>query len=107
MNSPNAVDLNPPSDAELIAAVRGGDSAAYGQLFERHQAAALRLARQLAGPSDADDLVSDAFTKVLAVLSAGGGPDLAFRAYLLTAVRRLHVDKIRRTSKVTPSDELE
>ena len=107
MNSPKAVDLNAPSDAELIAAVRGGDQAAYGELFERHRDAATRLARQIAGSSDADDLVSEAFIKVLSVLSAGGGPDLAFRAYLLTAVRRLHVDKIRRTSKVTPTDELE
>ena len=107
MNSPKAVDLNAPSDAELIAAVRGGDQAAYGELFERHRDAATRLARQIAGSSDADDLVSEAFIKVLNVLSAGGGPDLAFRAYLLTAVRRLHVDKIRRTSKVTPTDELE
>src|SRR5690348_7685948 len=107
MNSPQALDLNAPSDAELIAAVRGGDQAAYGQLFERHRDAAMRLARQIAGSSDADDLVSEAFIKVLNVISAGGGPDLAFRAYLLTAVRRLHVDKIRRTSKVTPTDELE
>jgi anti-sigma factor RsiW len=45
--------------------------------------------------------------KVLKVLSAGGGPDLAFRAYLLTAVRRLHVDRIRRVSKVTTTDELD
>ena len=29
------------------------------------------------------------------MLQRGGGPDLAFRAYLLTAVRRLHVDKVR------------
>ncbi|HEY7044353.1 MAG TPA: sigma-70 family RNA polymerase sigma factor [Nocardioidaceae bacterium] len=107
MKRPDVVDLHASSDAELIAAVRGGDSDAYGQLFERHRDAALRLARQIAGPSDADDLVSDAFVKVFRVLSAGGGPDIAFRAYLLTAVRRLHVDKIRRTSKVTPTDELE
>ena len=31
--------------------------------------------------------------------SGGGGPDVAFRAYLLTAVRRLHVDKIRSTQR--------
>ena len=53
MNNPHALDLNVPSDAELIAAVRGGDQAAYGQLFERHRDAATRLARQLAGSSDA------------------------------------------------------
>ncbi len=107
MNNPLVSDLNAPSDGELIAAVRGGDRHAYGMLFERHRTSALRLARQLAGSSDADDLVSDAFVKILRVLSAGGGPDLAFRPYLLTAVRRLHVDRIRHNARVRPTDELE
>src|SRR5690349_20959868 len=94
------------SDAELISAVRGGDVSAYGDLFARHREAATRLARQLVSTSDADDLVSEAFAKVLNVLLAGGGPDVAFRAYLLTAVRRLHVDKIRSTARATPTDDL-
>lgn len=94
-----------PADAELISAVRGGDVDAYGELFERHSAAALRLARQL-DRSDADDLVSEAFVKVLRVLQGGGGPDVAFRAYLLTAVRRVHVDRIRASSKVKPTDDM-
>jgi RNA polymerase sigma factor (sigma-70 family) len=94
-------------DAELITAVRGGDVSAYGTLFERHVDAARRLARQLTTPSDADDLVSDAFAKVLRVLQNGGGPDIAFRAYLLTAVRRLHVDKIRAGAKLQTTDDLE
>jgi RNA polymerase sigma factor (sigma-70 family) len=100
-------DSAAPSDPELIAAVRAGDAEAYGVLFERHRSAALGLARQIAGPSDADDLVSDAFIKLLRVLQGGGGPDVAFRAYLLTAVRRLHIDRIRASSRVTPSDDLE
>jgi RNA polymerase sigma factor (sigma-70 family) len=107
MSQQTIPDSAAPSDPELIAAVRAGDGHAYGVLFERHRGAALNLARQIAGSSDADDLVSDAFIKVLRVLSAGGGPDVAFRAYLLTAVRRLHIDKIRASSKVTPSDDLE
>lgn len=94
------------SDAELISSVRGGDVSAYGDLFARHREAATRLARQLVSAPDADDLVSEAFAKVLNVLLAGGGPDVAFRAYLLTAVRRLHVDKIRATSRATPTDDL-
>jgi len=94
------------SDAELISSVRGGDVSAYGDLFARHRDAATRLARQLVSAPDADDLVSEAFAKVLNVLLAGGGPDVAFRAYLLTAVRRLHIDKIRATSKATPTDDL-
>ena len=75
-------------------------------LFARHVDAARRLARQLVRGSDADDLVSEAFTKVMGVLQRGGGPDIAFRAYLLTAVRRLHVDRIRGQSRLTTSDDM-
>ncbi|MGN0063377.1 MAG: sigma-70 family RNA polymerase sigma factor [Nocardioides sp.] len=101
-----AAHLAALSDAELISAVRGGDVDAYGELFERHVHSARRLALQLSSHGEADDLVSDAFVKVLGVLQRGGGPDVAFRAYLLTAVRRLHVDRIRSTSKVQPTDDL-
>ena len=79
-----ATSVEAPSDAELISAVRGGDVDAYGTLFERHVEAARRLARQLVPAGDAEDLVSEAFVKVLGVLQRGGGPDVAFRAYLLT-----------------------
>jgi RNA polymerase sigma factor (sigma-70 family) len=98
--------LDGRSDAELISAVRGGDVAAYGELFARHVEAARRLGRQLVPGPDVDDLVSEAFAKVLVVLQRGGGPDLAFRAYLLTAVRRLHVDRIRSTSRLHSTDDL-
>jgi len=99
-------DLQTPSDAELISSVRGGDVAAYGELFARHRDAANRLARQLVRGPDADDLVSEAFAKVLTVLQGGGGPDVAFRAYLLTAIRRLHVDKMRAGARTQPSDDM-
>ena len=99
--------VDAPSDAELISRVRGGDSEAYGALFARHVDAARRLARQLTRGGDSEDLVSDAFTKVMQVLSNGGGPDVAFRAYLLTAVRRLHVDGVRAQSRLTTCDDME
>ena len=63
--------LSERDDAALIAAVRGGDTDAYGVLFERHVDAARRLARTLARDGDADDLVSEAFAKVLPVLVRG------------------------------------
>src|SRR5680860_1809169 len=93
--SPTDVQAPELTDPELISRVREGDVAAYGILFSRHVDPATRLARLLIGQSDADDLVSEAFVKVLNVLIGGGGPDVAFRAYLLTAVRRLHIDKVR------------
>lgn len=98
--------IDGPSDGELISAVRAGDADAYGELFARHVDAARRLARQLVSPGDVDDLVSEAFAKVLVVLQRGGGPDLAFRAYLLTAVRRLHVDRIRQTARLHTTGDL-
>jgi len=103
---PTLPALDEPGDAELISAVRAGDLEAYGTLFERHVEAARRLARQLVSAGDVDDLVSEAFSKVLGVLQRGGGPDLAFRAYLLTSLRRLHVDKIRASSRLTTTDDM-
>src|ERR1700710_1337520 len=73
-----------PDDAELMAAVRAGRTEAYGVLYRRPAAAARAQARQLTGcAAEADDLVAEAFTKLLATLLGGGGPDTAFRAYLL------------------------
>ena len=55
-------------DAPLLLATRDGDMAAYGLLFDRHRDAAMRLARSLTSPSNADDLVSEAFVKTAAGL---------------------------------------
>src|SRR5262245_6341660 len=100
-------DVEGPSDAELIEAVRAGTVSSYGALYERHVAAAYNLARQLArSPAEADDLVSEAFAKVLDTLRGGRGPDSAFRAYLLTALRHTAYDKTRRDRKVELSDDV-
>ncbi|MGH3861136.1 sigma-70 family RNA polymerase sigma factor, partial [Actinokineospora sp.] len=100
-------ELDGPSDAELIDSVRTGTVSAYGSLYERHVGAARNLARQLARSSaEADDLVSEAFAKVLDTLRQGRGPDSAFRAYLLTALRHTAYDKTRRDKKVELSDDV-
>ena len=96
-----------PGDAELIEAVRAGDVEAYGLLYRRHANAAAGLARQLAGSrAEADDLVAEAFAKVLDVLRAGGGPDTAFRAYLLTTLRNTLYDRSRRDRKLEWSEDM-
>ena len=82
-------EVQGPSDAELIDAVRKGTLSAYGELYERHRSAAYNLARQLSrSQAQADDLVSDAFAKVLETLKTGRGPDSAFRAPGIVRVRR-------------------
>jgi RNA polymerase sigma factor (sigma-70 family) len=100
-------DVEGPSDAELITAVRSGQTDAFGVLYRRHVPAALRLARQLArSPAEADDLVSEAFAKVLDTLRGGGGPDAAFRAYLLTTLRNTLYDKTRKDKRLEFSGEM-
>jgi RNA polymerase sigma factor (sigma-70 family) len=94
-----------PSDAELITASRGGDASAYAELYTRHVDAARAAARALCkSRSDADDVVSEAFAKVLRVLQRGGGPDLAFRPYLLTSVRNVFYDRVRRQREEPTED---
>lgn len=94
-------------DAELIVATRDGDTTAYAELYERHVDAASRLARILTHDRvEADDLVSETFAKLLAVLRGGRGPDLAFRAYLLTTLRNTFYDRARRDRKVEFTDDL-
>jgi RNA polymerase sigma factor (sigma-70 family) len=96
------------SDADLITAIRSGDMAAYGDLYRRHVAAAQGLARQLVhGPAEVDDVVAETFSKVLDVMRRGGGPQDAFRPYLLTSVRRVAYDKFRGDRKSVPTDEIE
>ena len=93
------------SDAELISAVRSGDNDAYAELYGRHHDAAMRMARQLVPGPDADDLVAEAFLRVMSVVRAGKGPDEFFRAYLLSTIRRLHIDRIRATRRVRSTDD--
>jgi RNA polymerase sigma factor (sigma-70 family) len=100
-----AADVGAP-DAELIAAVRSGDLEAYGLLYRRHAGAARNQARQLVrSRTDAEDLVAEAFARVLDVLRSGGGPNAAFRAYLLTTVRNTLRDRARRDRRLEWTDD--
>src|SRR5829696_3221769 len=104
---PLLAELDEPSDAELIDSVRSGHNDAYGLLYRRHAGSAVALARQLTGSAaEADDLVAEAFAKVLITLRAGGGPDTAFRAYLLTTLRNTLYDRARRDRRVELSDDM-
>ncbi|WP_330277088.1 sigma-70 family RNA polymerase sigma factor [Lentzea sp. NBC_00516] len=98
----------PPSDADLIDAVRDGKVEEYGKLYERHVRSATMLAMQLSSSSsDADDLVAEAFAKVLAALRGGGGPGASFRPYLLTAVRHAAYDRTRKEKRVELAGDIE
>ncbi|GGS61949.1 hypothetical protein GCM10010156_20870 [Planobispora rosea] len=84
------------SDAGLLAAIRGGNAAAYVGLYERHVAAARALSRQLVHtPAEVEDILAETFTRLLDLIRRDGGPREAFRPYLLTALRRTAYERGR------------
>jgi RNA polymerase sigma factor (sigma-70 family) len=99
-------DLSALSDAELITSSRAGSDAAFAELYRRHAGSARAAARSLgASRSDVDDLVAEAFTRVLSALQRGAGPEVAFRPYLMTCVRNAWYDKARKDGRVdVPGD---
>lgn len=86
-----------PTDEELIDATRGGNVEAYGELWVRHERAASSVASKLS--ANGDDLVAEAFIRVLRALRAGSAPITNFRAYVCSAVRTCAVDEHRRSSR--------
>ncbi len=92
-------DLAAATDPELISLVRAGDARAYDELFVRHRDIAVRYAGRIADPGRAEDLCAEAFAKIFDLLQRGLGPDVAFRAYLLTTVRTSHLNTIRARSR--------
>ncbi|MFH9229698.1 sigma-70 family RNA polymerase sigma factor [Streptomyces lydicus] len=83
-------DELPPSDAQLIAALRAGDDTAYEEMYRRHADAVRRYARRCCWDGHtAEDLTGEVFARTLQAVRGGAGPDTAVRAYLLTTVRRV------------------
>lgn len=87
-------DTQGPADRELTrrlrAAYRAGvvNPAVGDLLYRRHRAALLAYARTCCRtPQDAEDLVSEAFTRTFQAVRGGAGPDGSWRAYLLAVVR--------------------
>lgn len=94
------------SDAGLVDRVREGDLDRYDELFQRHGDLARRVARAvLDNPTDADDVVSEAFAAVLAALQGGKGPREQFAGYLVSAVRHEAYRTNRRGGRVRPVAE--
>ncbi|ONI72734.1 hypothetical protein ALI144C_42765 [Actinosynnema sp. ALI-1.44] len=94
-------------DRELLAALRSGEDAAFGELFSRHADAVRRMARSLAADrADAEDLTAEAFFRVLQAIRRGAGPVDNVRSYLLIVTRRVAWEWSERRRDVPVSDEV-
>lgn len=96
------------NDEPLLDAVRIGDRQAFGELYKRHCGAVFAVARlHTNSHAEAEDITSEAFTRVLALLKSGGGPRQFLRAYLVTAVSRLAADRANDLSRTQPQEPQE
>lgn len=72
------------TDTELVERSRGGDAAAFGELIERHQLAAVRAAMAVLGSADeAREAAQDAFVLAFRRLGSFRG-EASFKTWLLT-----------------------
>ncbi|MGH1526967.1 RNA polymerase sigma factor [Leifsonia sp. L25] len=90
-----------PTDLELLQRVRLGDRAAFGELWNRYQGWAHHLARTTTHRFDPEDIVQEAFAKVLRSLRNGNGPTEGFAQYLRIAVRTVASSWGARESRAT------
>ena len=81
------------SDEDLMLQVAGGDMDAFEVLVRRHQQSSLNVAyRFLTNRTHAEDVVQDAFLKVLAA-APRYRPTAKFRTYLFSVIWHLCVDR--------------
>lgn len=102
--------MRPQSDENLMERVREDDAAAFGLLYDRHAAAAFKVARSICATSVlAEDAVQEGFLSIWrgrATYEPEGRP---FRGWALQVVRNRAIDSHRR-AKARPqaiSDEVD
>jgi RNA polymerase sigma factor (sigma-70 family) len=96
------------TDAELVAAIRGGDPAAWGDVFDRHRDAVWRVAIAVTRNSaDAEDTLSSAFLRAVESIHQLEQPE-RLRPWLLSITRRGALDRVRPSRRrERPSEALE
>ncbi len=94
----------PVDDADLVAAARRGDRAAFKTLFERYHRRAYGLAFGVVRhPEDALDIVQDAFIKAHRYLDKFEG-NSSFYTWLYRIVMNLAIDHLRKHRRVKPTE---
>jgi RNA polymerase sigma-70 factor (ECF subfamily) len=83
-------------DGELVEQVRAGDSAAFGELVERHQAAVYRAALAVLGnAADAEDVAQEALVLAYRRLDQFRG-DASVKTWMISIAWRVALSRRRR-----------
>jgi RNA polymerase sigma-70 factor (ECF subfamily) len=92
------------SDEELMGRVAEGDMAAFGELVERHQDKAWRIAYHYVGDrTEAEDLAQEAFLRILRAAHSFR-PSARFTTYLYRVLTNLCLDYGRKKRPSLPGD---
>lgn len=92
-----------PSDEELMARYRDGETAAFRMLFERHAPLLFRvLSRDLARPGDAEDLLQQTFLQVHRA-RYDFDPSRRFRPWVITIALNLKREHFRTARRALPA----
>ena len=93
------------TDHELMASLKLGDTTALEELIDRHRAAAVAYARLMLGDDGlAEDVAQEAFARVYLARQQYQA-SYTFRTWLMTMVRNLCIDQLRRNKDQTASLE--
>jgi len=88
------------SDADLVHRARQGDTAAFGELIDRHRSAVYRAALAALGShADAEDAAQDAFLAAYRRLDSFRG-DASFKTWLLTIAWHQAINRRRSLRRV-------
>jgi len=84
-------------DEAILARIRGGDRAAFGELVERHQEAVFRVVRNLLPRgADCEDLAQDVFLTAYTRLASFAPARASFRTWLLTIARNACLNALKK-----------
>lgn len=102
MDGPGMDKVNEP---DLLRRSREGDRDAFDELFRHHYASAVRYAARVTSSLDPEDLTAEAFARIWATISGGGGPEHAFGKYLRTTIKNLAVNTATRRNEEPAEDD--
>lgn len=102
-----ADDVDLGRDRALVESFQAGDTAAFEELYARYHDRLVRFCyRRLGDMHEAEEVTQEAFARALRALPDFDG-DRRFYPWMTVIAGRLCIDSFRRSSRVSPVDEID
>lgn len=89
-------------DDELMLAYARGDTAAFNELYARHESALFRFVRRLLGAAlaaQADEVFQDTWMRIIAARASFAPQGAAWRTWAFTIAHNLAMDRLRASGR--------